>query len=86
MLALKGTNHGAPTLAILSPFLILLCAVGFYAYHGMSLPGDAMPDNGYIARGLGIVFSLVIGCGLMALVFYSHRHGYDEPPHYRGDR
>jgi hypothetical protein len=28
---------------------------------------------------LGIVFSLVIGCGLMALMFYSSRHGYDDP-------
>ena len=27
---------------------------------------------------LGIVFSLVVGCGLMALVFYSSRHGYDD--------
>jgi hypothetical protein len=27
---------------------------------------------------LGILFSLLIGCGLMALVFYSSRHGYDE--------
>jgi len=27
-------------------------------------------------------FSIVVGCGLMALVFYSSRHGYDEdaPP------
>jgi len=23
-------------------------------------------------------FSLVIGCGLMALMFYSSRHGYDD--------
>jgi hypothetical protein len=22
----------------------------------------------------------IIGCGLMALVFYSNRKGYDEPP------
>jgi hypothetical protein len=22
----------------------------------------------------------MIGCGLMALMFYSSRHGYDEPP------
>ena len=28
--------------------------------------------------GLGILFSLVVGCGLMALVFYSNRHGYDD--------
>jgi hypothetical protein len=33
--------------------------------------------------GLGIFFSLVLGIGLMALLFYSSRHGYDEP--YRAD-
>jgi hypothetical protein len=31
---------------------------------------------------LGVVFSVVVGCGLMALVFYSSRRGYDAPPHY----
>jgi len=25
-----------------------------------------------------VVFSLALGCGLMALVFYSNRHGYDD--------
>lgn len=39
-----------------------------------------MSIHGYIAMILGIVFSLMIGCGLMALMFYSSRHGYDEPP------
>jgi hypothetical protein len=34
--------------------------------------------HGWIALGLGVLFSLVIGCGLMALIFYSSRHGYDE--------
>jgi hypothetical protein len=33
---------------------------------------------GYVAMTLGIIFSLVIGCGLMALMFYSSRHGYDD--------
>ena len=28
----------------------------------------------------GCVFSLVVGIRLMALVFYSSRKGYDEPP------
>ena len=37
-----------------------------------------MPAAGYTAMWLGIAFSLVIGCGLMALMFYSSRHGYDE--------
>jgi hypothetical protein len=39
-----------------------------------------MPLTEYVAMGLGILFSLVLGVGLMGLMFYSHRHGYDEPP------
>jgi hypothetical protein len=30
--------------------------------------------------GLGIFFTLLVGGGLMALVFYSGRAGFDEPP------
>ena len=37
-----------------------------------------MSIHGYIAMILSIVFSLVIGCGLVALMFYSSRHGYDD--------
>jgi hypothetical protein len=29
---------------------------------------------------LGVVVSLAVGFGLMALIFYSSRKGYDEPP------
>ena len=39
-----------------------------------------MSVHGYVAMILGIIFSLLVGCGLMALVFYSNRRGYDEPP------
>jgi uncharacterized membrane protein len=37
-----------------------------------------MSIHGWIALGLGVFFSFVVGCGLMALVFYSSRKGYDE--------
>jgi hypothetical protein len=37
-----------------------------------------MPATGYLAMALGVILSLVVGCGLMALVFYSSRHGYDD--------
>jgi len=37
-----------------------------------------MSVHGWIALSLGVFFSLLIGCGLMALVFYSSRRGYDE--------
>ena len=37
-----------------------------------------MSVHGWIALSLGVFFSIVIGCGLMALTFYSSRRGYDE--------
>ena len=33
-----------------------------------------------IAMWLGIVFSCIVGFGLMGLMFYSSRRGYDEQP------
>ena len=37
-----------------------------------------MPTEGYVALAFGVLFSLVVGCGLMALMFYSSRQGYDD--------
>ena len=43
--------------------------------------GDAGIDtNGWIALVLGVLVTLGLGIGLMALVFISNRRGYDEPP------
>jgi len=71
-------------IALIVPLLAILAAAGWYAAGAwISVSGPPMPATGYIAMALGIVFSLVLGCGLMALLFYSNRHGYDEP--YRAD-
>jgi hypothetical protein len=47
-----------------------------------------MSTHGWIALGLGTFFSLLIGCGLMALMFFSSRSGHDEAasPHFRERR
>ncbi|MBL8687817.1 MAG: hypothetical protein JNL04_01885 [Rhodospirillaceae bacterium] len=37
--------------------------------------------HGWIALILGVIFSLGVGGGLMALVFVSSRRGYDEKAH-----
>ena len=60
---------------------LLLAAVLFGVYEGWTAHsgGIEVPDWGYALLGVGIVFGLVIGCGLMALAFYSSRRGYDEP-------
>ena len=44
-----------------------------------------MSIHGWIALGLGTFFSLLIGCGLMALMFYSSRSGYDERADFLGN-
>lgn len=70
-------------LLILVPLLALLVATVWFAiYSWNAIEGPPIPTGGYVAMWLGIVFSLIIGCGLMALVFYSSRHGYDAPPRY----
>lgn len=43
-----------------------------------SAEGPPMPAVGYAAMTVGVVLSLLVGFTLMALVFYSSRHGYDE--------
>jgi hypothetical protein len=66
------------TVAVLLAFLAI---AGWFAYEGWQLYGDVpMSAHAYSALALGIVLSLLLGIGLMALVFYSHRKGYDEPP------
>ena len=47
-----------------------------YVWDGMD--GTEMSIHGWIALGLGVVFTLAIGGGLMALAFFSSRRGYDE--------
>jgi hypothetical protein len=37
-----------------------------------------MSTYGHVAMVLGVIVALVLGFGLMALMFYSNRKGYDE--------
>ncbi len=68
------------TIALVAALLGLLVGSVWFAVHTwMSVEGPPMPTSGYVAMILGVVFSIVIGCGLMALIFYSSRYGYDEP-------
>ena len=72
-------TKGAAALIII--LLAILAAASWLAYHGWTAASDVeMSTHGYIAMGLGVFFSLLLGCGLMALVFYSSRQGYDDLP------
>jgi hypothetical protein len=63
-------------LAALIGLLILTAVWAVWAWNAGA--GADIGKHGWIALGLGAFFSLVIGCGLMALMFFSSRSGYDE--------
>jgi hypothetical protein len=65
---------------------ILAAALWYAASAWVAISGPPMPAVGYIAMTFGIVISLIVGCGLMALLFYSSRHGYDEQHPADGER
>ena len=70
------------TIGVLLAFLA--AAVWFAMSSWSSIGADTHADistHGYIAMAIGVVFSLLIGGGLMALVFYSARHGHDDVDH-----
>jgi formate hydrogenlyase subunit 3/multisubunit Na+/H+ antiporter MnhD subunit len=79
------------TAALVVVLLGLLVAATVFAVRSWTLvEGPPMPQVGYVAMTIGVVFSLLIGITLMALLFYSSRHGYDErasrDTHADGDR
>jgi hypothetical protein len=64
---------------LVAALLALLAASVWYAVGFWSaLESADMPPGIYLAMAGGIVFSLAVGIGLMTLVFYSSRHGYDD--------
>jgi hypothetical protein len=64
-------------LAVVAGAIVLaLVMIGIYAW--LSLGDAGMTASGYLALVLGAVGTVALGGGLMALLFYSHRYGYDE--------
>jgi len=58
--------------------LALLAFVLWIAYDQWAMVSVDIPPWGWLAILAGGGFSLVVGVGLMALMYYSSRHGYDE--------
>ena len=72
---------GVGSWVVLIVLVALLFAACVVAYLGWRLAdGVDVPISGYVAMAVGVIASLAVGFGLMGLVFYSSRKGYDEPP------
>ena len=57
---------------------IVLGAAIWFMFYGWNLTDAQISTQGYIALTLGIVLSMLVGGGLMALLFWSNRKGYDR--------
>jgi hypothetical protein len=74
------------TILLIVVLVVMLGAAAGFSWHvwtsvgaDASQPGgQAMNGNGMAALIIGGIGTLVLGGGLMALVFYSSRRGYDE--------
>jgi hypothetical protein len=68
------------TALVIILLLAILAGAVFVGHHGWISAGNvAMPTWGWLIMGFGIFFTLLVGGGLMALVFYSSRAGFDDP-------
>ena len=76
---------GMRALIIIALFGLLVLAIWFAGSAWIHLGGDEIPLYGWFAITGGVLASLLVGGGLMALVFYSARHGYDDEAH-RNDK
>jgi hypothetical protein len=66
---------------IIIALLGLLAGAIFVGHYGWVSAGDiSMPAWGWLMMSSGVLFTVLVGGGLMALIFYSSRAGYDETP------
>ena len=71
---LSAAGHIA--LIVLVVFLVL---AGWYGLHAWGqLQGVGISPLGWIFMAAGAVFTLALGAGLMALLFYSSRKNFDR--------
>ena len=65
-------------LLVLALIGLLLLTILFGAYMWGRLDDVQIGAHGFLALGLGVLLSLGLGIGLMSLVFFSSRRGYDD--------
>jgi hypothetical protein len=64
-------------LTVLVLLALLVSAVAYCIYAWREVPNVGIPPVGWLFLALGVVLTLLVGGGLMALLFYSSRKGKD---------
>jgi hypothetical protein len=80
MKATKKSGPGALRGVLLAVVLaaLLVAAAGGALYVWQGIGAVDIGTHGLIALALGVGFSLALGIGLMRLVYYSSRRGFDD--------
>jgi hypothetical protein len=75
----RKLSDGTDRTTLIAVCLVLvaaLVAIGVYAF--VSLGDGEMSANGYVALALGALGTVALAGGLMGLLVYSQRAGYDD--------
>lgn len=70
------TRKGLLLIVTLGALLFLSAIYAVFVW--LDLGDVEISGHGIAAMTLGVVLSFLVGGGLMALTFYSNRHGYDD--------
>ena len=63
--------------AVIAAAVVLIIGI-VIAAEWIGIGDSDISGAGWLAMGLGVIVTLALGVGLMALVFISNRRGYDE--------
>ncbi|MGE5148379.1 MAG: hypothetical protein ACM3N5_16630 [Candidatus Eiseniibacteriota bacterium] len=74
----KSASSRAGVLLAVVLAALLAFAIGITVYMWRSIGAVDISTDGVIALVFGVGFSLALGIGLMRLVYFSSRRGYDD--------
>jgi hypothetical protein len=81
-LAQGGSGHEMKaTLTIIVLLALLAASAGVALWAWREIGEVEISRHGLIALALGAAATFLLGTGLMALVFFSNRRGYDDQAH-----
>jgi hypothetical protein len=72
-------NRKSTWIAVAAAIAVVAVVIVLMASVWTGLGDSGMSAGGWAALVLGVIVTLALGIGLMALVFISNRRGFDEP-------
>ena len=70
-------NRKSTSIAVAAAIAVVIVVIVMMASVWTGLGDTGISEGGWVALVLGVVFTLALGIGLMALVFISNRRGFD---------